>query len=90
MLLVVRVLIKVFYLLLVNRNRQHLFFFILIGMGLVPLNHHEAVVFVKSDFAWGKKDFGEKVLFFKDFLVIGLLKNLIAVLMHYSFNDTCL
>lgn len=82
MLLIVGVLVKVLDLFLVHSDWQHLFLLVLVGMGFIALDNHEAMVFVEFDFAGGEEYFGEEVLFFEYFLIIRFFEDLVAVLMH--------
>ncbi len=82
MFLIVGVLIKVLDLFLVDGDGQNFFLLVLVRMGFIALDNHEAMVFVELDFARSEEDFGEEVLFFEYFLIVGFFEYLVAVLMH--------
>jgi hypothetical protein len=82
MFLVVGVFVEVLDLFFVDSDRQHFFLLVLVGMGFIALDNHEAMVFVEFDFAGGEEYFGEEVLFFEYFLIIRFFEDLVAVLMH--------
>ena len=82
MLLIVGVFVEVLDLFLIHSDRQHFLLLVLVGMGFIALDNHEAMVFVEFDFAGSEEYFREEVLFFEYFLIIRFFEDLVAVLMH--------
>lgn len=80
MLEVCRIFIEVFYLLLVDCNRQDLLFLEFIWMCFVPFHDHQPMIFMQLDLTGRQEDLWEEILFFEDFFIIRFLQNLITVL----------
>jgi len=59
------ILIKAFYLFLINGDWENLLFLEFIRVILVSFDNHESMIFMESDFRGHEKNFGEKVLFFE-------------------------
>lgn len=68
-----RELVEGFDLLLVDSDGEDFLLLELVGMSLISFDDHESVVFVEFDLTGSEEDFGEEVLFFEYFLIVGLL-----------------
>lgn len=67
------ILVEVFNLFFVDCDRKYFLLLKLIRMCFVAFYYHEAMIFMELYFARSKEDFGEEVLFFEDFFIVGLL-----------------
>lgn len=64
----------------VDGDRQHFFLFELIGMILIALHNHEALVLMQANLRRHQENLRKEVLFFEYFLIVWLLE--LAALVH--------